>query len=46
MANHPDRTRVVFGVAVTAQAVALLLTAVGVALLVGYAVLHWLESTA
>jgi len=45
VANGSERQRVLFGVPVTVQVVVLLLSAVGLTLLLGFAVLSWLEST-
>ena len=46
MAGSPDRQRVLLGVHMTVQVVALVVVALGLTTLVGLAVLSWLESTA
>lgn len=46
MDSGPDRQRVLFGVHVTMQLVALVLAAVALTTLVGFAVLEWLERSA
>ena len=46
VASSPDRQRVLLGVHVTTQVVALVLLALGLTTLVGLAVLSWLERTA
>ena len=43
--SGPERQRFVLGVHVTAQVVSIVLAALGLACLVGVAVLSWLEST-
>lgn len=46
MTNGSDRQRVLFGMHVTVQAVALVLAALGFSALIGVMVLSWLERTA
>ena len=46
MVHDPHRPRAVLGVALTGQTVGVILAALAVAVLIGLAILNWLETTA